>query len=265
MKKLTLALAALLLATFVLAGCSGGTASAPPAGSDQSAETASSTAPAAGGTLVMATEATFPPYEYMEGTEIIGVDVDIAKEIAKAMGKELVIEEMPFDAVIAAVSSGKADFGAAGISVTPEREEQVDFSIEYATSKQVILTMKDSGISVDTDLNGKVVGVQLGTVADLALTDDYPEVQVERYNKYTDAVSDLVAGRLDAIVLDSLPAESLKTMDENLVVSDNELFTDVYAICVKKGNTELLNAINEVLQKLLDEGKIEQFTTEHLS
>ncbi len=273
MKKICFALALVLVLSLALSACGGAPApSAAPASEAQPAD-AASTAPASeaapedagAGTLVMATEATFPPYEYMSGSDIVGVDVDIAKEIAAELGLELVIEEMPFDAVIAAVDSGKADFAAAGISITEERKQTVDFSIEYATSKQVILTKADSGIAGEADLNGKTVGVQLGTVADLALTDDYPEVVVERYNKYTDAVNDLINGRVDALVLDSLPAESLKTMDESLVICDNELFTDVYAICVKKGNTELLSTIDAVLQRLISEGKVDEFTQAHLA
>lgn len=217
--------------------------------------------------LVMATEAGFRPYEYYEGTDIVGVDVDIAREIAKEMGRELVIENMEFSAITSAVDSGKADFGAAGMSVTPERLEEVDFTIEYATSKQVILTLNSSTIVEAKDLIGKNVGVQLGTVADMALTDpdaeEYQGINVKQYNKYMEAVNELTAGRLDAIVLDVLPAQELLSMDENLVVREKELFTDVYAFCVKKGNTEMLDAINKVMQRLIDEGKIEEYTATH--
>ncbi len=253
MKKLGI-VTILLALVLALGACTGGAPSEAASGEET-----------AGSTVTMATEATFPPYEYMSGTDVVGVDVDIANEIAKAMGAELVIEEMPFDSVIAAVNTGKVDFAASGLSITEERQQQVDFSIEYATSKQVIMTKADSGIEGDADLDGKTAGVQMGTVADLALTDDYPGVTVERYNKYTDAVNDLINGRLDAIVLDSLPAEELKTMGDDLIICENELFTDVYAIAVQKGNTELLDTINTVLQQLIDEGKIEEFTQNHLS
>lgn len=240
-KRLHLIIMALLLIPTLLAGCS-----------QKEKEP-----------LVMATEPGFRPYEYYEGDEIVGVDVDIAREIAKSLDRELVIEHMEFSAITAAVDSGKADFGAAGISIRPDRLEQVDFSIEYATSKQVILTLKDSPIMVPADLDGKNVGVQLGTVADMELTESYPQVKVVQYNKYMEATNDLLAGRLDALVLDYLPAQELLTMDENLVVREEELLTDKYAICVKKGNTELVEEINKVLQRLMDEGKIDEFTTNH--
>ena len=214
-------------------------------------------------TLVMATEAGFRPYEYYEGEEVVGVDVDIAREIAAEMGAELVIENMEFSSIIPAVKSGKADFGAAGISISEERATQVDFTIEYATSKQVILTVEGSDIMVDTDLDGKTVGVQLGTVADLALEEDYPNVTLQQYNKYFEAAGDLLAGRIDAIVLDALPAAEIAKMDPSLVIREKELFTDVYAFCVQKDNTELLETINKVMQRLLDEGKIEEYTATH--
>lgn len=215
--------------------------------------------------LVMATEATFPPYEYMEGNKIVGVDVDIANEIAKEMGVELVIENMTFDAIIPAVNSGKADFGVAGMSITEDRLKEVDFSIEYATSMQVIVTKADSGITGEDDLSGKTVGVQLGTVADLVLTDDYPDIKLERYKRYTDVAMELSNGRLDAIVLDSLPAMQMLKTDSDFVICDEPLFTDVYAICVKKGNEELLETINTVLERLIAEGKIIEYTENHLA
>lgn len=215
--------------------------------------------------LTMATESGFAPYEYLNGDKIIGIDPDIAAEIAKEMGRELKIIDMPFDSIIPSVDSGKADFGAAGMSITPERSEIVDFTIEYATSKQVIITRAESGVNSEEDLNGKTVGVQLGTVADFALTDDYPEVKVQQYNKYFEAAGDLSNGRIDAIVMDSLPAQEVVNIGEGLVILEQELFTDRYAFCVKKGNTELLNAINKVMQRLIDEGKIDEFTMKHLT
>lgn len=265
MKKAIFILA--LAATMVLAGCgnSGSQSSAASEASIASEAPVVAESTTGGNTLTMATEAGFRPYEYYEGTEIVGVDVDIAKEIAAAMGKELVVEHMEFGSIIPAVNSGKADFGAAGMSITEERKQQVDFSIEYATSKQVILTKKDSAIMTDEDLNGKIVGVQLGTVADIVLSDDYPEVHVESYNKYLECTNDLINGRIDAIVLDVLPAQEMVKLDESLIIRDKELFTDVYAFCVKKGNTEMLNTINEVMQRLMDEGKIVEFTAKHSS
>lgn len=213
--------------------------------------------------LVMATEATFVPYEYMQGTEIVGIDVDIANEIAKEMGVELVIENMNFDAIIPAVNSGKADFGAAGMSITEKRLQEVDFSVEYATSKQVILTKPDMGVAGVNDINGKVVGVQMGTTGDIILSEDYPDVELVQLKKFTDLGMELTNGNIDAVVLDSLTAEEMAKTNEEFIILEEPLATDVYAICVAKGNQELLDTINTVLERLMTEGKIEEYTIKH--
>ena len=191
------------------------------------------------------------------------MDVDIANEIAKAMGKELEIQNMTFDGALLAVQQGTADFAAAGISVTPERQELMDFSIEYATSKQVVVVKKDAGkITAPEDVKeGTIAGVQMGTTADYYCQDIACEVK--QFNKYAEAAMELNNGKLDCIVMDSLPAEQLVAANENLEILDGELFTDKYAIAVKKGNTELLDQLNEVLQKLVDEGKVDEFTINH--
>ena len=205
---------------------------------------------------------------YTSGEAVVGVDVDIAKEIAAAMGKELEVRDIAFDSLINEVQSGKADFAAAGLSVTPEREEQVDFTINYATSKQVIVVRQDNTeITGPDDVNGKTVSVQLGTVADTAVSDkeDYPDCTVIQQKKYLAAAEDVKSGKADCLVMDELPAQELVKANPELKILDEELFTDVYSMAVQKGNTELLDKINEVLQKLMDEGKIEEFTMNHIA
>lgn len=214
--------------------------------------------------IIMVTEAGFAPYEFYDGEEIVGVDVEIAKKIAEKTGKELEIKDTDFDSIINEVKTGKADFAAAGLSITEERLEEVDFSIEYAVSKQVVLVKNDSEITKVDDLNGKKVAVQLGTIADLVLSDEYPEVELVQHKKYLLAVEDLKADKVDAIVLDSLPAEEIIKVNPDFKILDEELLTDKYGIAVQKGNTELLNSINEVLQELMDNGKIEEYTIKYL-
>lgn len=272
MKKIVSMTCVLALALSMLAGCSSKTAETKAAEtkSETTKETTAETTGEAGtsgsaDTLIMATEAGFAPYEYTEdGKTVVGVDVDIANEIAKAMGKTLQIDNMTFDGALMAVQQGTADFAAAGISVTPEREEMMDFSIEYATSKQVVVVKKDSDkITKPEDVTeGTIVGVQMGTTGDFYCTDDLG-CEVKQFNKYAEAAMELKNGKLDCIVMDSLPAEQLVAANEELVILDGELFTDKYAIAVKKGNTELLDQINEVLQKLVDEGKIDEYTINH--
>lgn len=215
--------------------------------------------------LIMATESGFAPYEYLDGDKIVGVDVDIATQIATELGRTLEVVDMPFDSVILSVMTGKADIGAAGISIRPDREEQVDFSIEYVVTTQVILTREDSDIKTPEDIAGKVIGVQLGTASDFEISDTHEEKQIQRYQKYFEASADLASGRIDAIVLDALPAQEVLKTQTGLVILPEPLFTDTYAICVKKDNKELLDGVNKVLQRLLDEGKIAEYTMNHMN
>lgn len=214
--------------------------------------------------LIMVTEAGFAPYEFYEGEEIVGVDVEIAKKIAEKTGKELEIKDTDFDSLINEVKTGKADFAVAGLSITPERLEEVDFSVEYAVSKQVIIVKKDNDAETIEDFNGKKVAVQLGTVADLVLSDENPEIELVQHKKYLLAVEDLKADKVDAIVLDSLPAEEIINKNPDFKILEKELLTDKYGIAVQKGNTELLNDINAVLKDLMDNGKIQEYTVKYL-
>ena len=214
-------------------------------------------------TLVMVTEAGFAPYEYYENGEIVGVDVDIAREIAKKLGKELEIKDVAFDSIVNEVKTGKADFGAAGISYNEERAEEVDFTIHYATSKQIIVVRENSNISKKEDLENLTIAVQLGSVGDSYVTQNYENAKIIRQKKYLAAIEDLKTGKADCVVMDELPAKAILKENTNLKILDTELFTDSYGMIVKKGNKELLDAINEVLQQLLDEGKIEEYIINH--
>lgn len=213
-------------------------------------------------TLVMVTEAGFAPYEYYENGEIVGADVDIAKEIAKKLGKELIIKDVAFDSIINEVKTGKADFGAAGISYSDERAEKVDFTINYTTSKQIVIVKEDSNITTN-DLDNLKIAVQLGSVGDSYVTKNYPNAEVVRQKKYLAAIEDLKTSKVDCVVMDELPAKEILEENSGLKILENELFTDTYGMIVKKGNKELLNAINEVLEELMKNGKIEEFIINH--
>lgn len=233
------------------------------------------------GEIVMFTNAEFPPFEYRDdNNEIAGVDVDIANEIANDIGVELVIEDVNFDSIVTSVQSGKAAFGAAGMTITDERKENVDFSIEYVTSKQYVILPEGTTISTIEDLDGMNIGVQTGTTGDFIIgdaingTDDAePLIPNATSNGYTSAIlaaQDLLSGRLDAVVIDRLPAENIATVNADAGLTTTELLyadgsdtTEEYAICVQKGNTELLEAINATLQRLIDEGKIDEFLVNH--
>ena len=213
--------------------------------------------------LIMVTEAGFAPYEYYSNGEIVGVDVDIAKEIAASMGKELVIKDIAFDSIINEVKTGKADFGAAGISYSEERAKNVDFTINYSTSKQVVIVKNDSGITNIGDINGKKIAVQLGSIADTYVSSTYKNASVVRQKKYLAAIEDLNTGKVDCVVMDLLPAEQILKTHSGLKILDGALVEDSYGMIVKKGNKELLNNINKVLEKLKNEGKIDEYIIKH--
>ena len=213
--------------------------------------------------LVMVTEAGFAPYEYYENGEIVGVDIDIAKEIAKYLGKELVIKDVSFDSIINEVKSGKSDFGAAGISYTEERAKEVDFTIDYSISKQVIIVKE--GINKVDNLDNKRIALQLGSVADSYVTKNYKNATVIRQKKYLAAIEDLKNDKVDLVIMDELPAKEILKNNPGLVVLNQELFTDKYGMVVRKGNDELLKAINKVLSDLIADGKIEEYVIHHTS
>lgn len=213
--------------------------------------------------LIMVTEAGFAPYEYYSNGEIVGVDVDIAKEIAASMGKELVIKDIAFDSIINEVKTGKADFGAAGISYNEKRAKNVDFTINYSTSKQVVIVKNDSGITNIGDINGKKIAVQLGSIADTYVSSTYKDASVVRQKKYLAAIEDLNTGKVDCVVMDLLPAEQILKTNSGLKILDGALVEDSYGMIVKKGNKELLNNINKVLEKLKNEGKIDEYIIKH--
>lgn len=213
--------------------------------------------------LVMVTEAGFAPYEYYENGEIVGVDVDIAREIAKELGKELVIKDIAFDSIINEVRTGKADIGAAGISYSDERAKKVDFSINYSVSKQVVIVKNDSFINSINDINDKKIAVQLGSVADTYVTENYKNAEIVRQKKYLAAIEDLKVGKVDLVVMDELPAKEIIEKNSGIKILDGELTSDSYGMIVKKGNTELLETVNKVLNRLSSDGSIDNFIIKH--
>ena len=221
---------------------------------------------AAGGVLVMATNAEFPPYEYHDGGEIVGIDVEIAKAIADKMGMELEIEDVAFDSVIPEITSGKADMGLAGMTVTEDRKVSVDFSDTYAKASQMIIVKEDSAIAGPDDLKGVVVGVQLGTTGDIYVSDLEAEgTTVERYNKGFEAVQALSQGKIDAVVIDGEPAKTFVAETEGIKMLDEAFTEEEYAIAVKKGNTELLDKINGALSELESEGTLDEIVAKYIT
>ena len=215
-------------------------------------------------TLVMATNASFPPYEfYDESGNIVGIDAEIAGAIAAYLGYGFQIDDMDFGAIINAVDSGKADFGLAGMTVTEERLQQVDFSDSYATGVQVVIVKEDSAITTVDDVfaEGIIVGVQESTTGDIFITDDFdasglPAENVQRYPNGNEAVMALAAGKIDCVVIDNEPAKSYVAANPGLKILDTEYVVENYAACFKKGNDELLAQFNEAIKALTEDGTI---------
>jgi len=221
--------------------------------------------------LTMATEATFEPYEFYDGEEIVGIDVDIAKAIAEKLGYELEVVDIAFDAIIPSVQTGKYDFGAAGMTVTEERLEQINFTDSYATGVQVVIVKEDSPITSVDDLfvegNNYYIGTQTGTTGFLYATWDIGDAglgTVKDYAKTTDAAQALVNDQIDCILLDNEPAKAIVKNNTGLKILDTEYSVEDYAIAVAKENTELMNSINGALKELIADGTVANIVNKYI-
>lgn len=215
-------------------------------------------------TLVMATNAEFPPYEYYDGDTIIGIDAEIAQAVCDELGKELVIEDMAFDSIITAVTSGKVDFGAAGMTITEDRKKNVLFTDTYAQASQVIIVKEGSDVVTPDDLTGKTIGVQLGTTGDIYAA-DVKDATVERYNKGFEAIQSLLTDKVDCVVIDQEPAKVFVKENDGLVILEEHFTDEEYAIAVAKDNEELQKAINEALEVLKESGKLDEIINKYIT
>ncbi len=226
-------------------------------------------------TLTLATSADFPPYEYMEGEEFKGIDIELSTLIAEKLGMELVVSNMEFDAVLNAVPAGKADMGMAGLTVTAERQQNMDFSDSYTTAVQVLIVKEGSSITSVDDLydeangmgEGLKVGVQLSTTGDIYLTgdvaDEKTKVEVKEYSQGADAVSALVSGKIDAVLIDNEPAKSFVKANEGLKILDGEYAVEDYAIAFPK-DAELNAKINDALNELIADGTVQKIIDKYI-
>ncbi|MDO4622350.1 MAG: ABC transporter substrate-binding protein [Eubacteriales bacterium] len=283
MKKLAvLALTAVM--TMSLAAC-GSKAEEAPAAESAAAESvvaAGSTASSAAaedavfttvedGKLHMATNASFPPYEMVSDDEgFEGIDVEIAGAIAEKLGLELVVDDMDFSSVITSVQSGKEDIVMAGLTVTEERKQNINFTETYATGVQVVIVPEDSDIaSVDDLSNDKMIGTQEATTGYIYASDSvenggYGEDHVIAYANGATAVQALLGGKIDAIIIDSQPAKEYVAANEGLKILDTEYVTEDYAIGIAKENDALLSAVNNALQELIADGTVDQIIAKYI-
>lgn len=220
-------------------------------------------------TLVMATNAEFPPYEYHEGDEIVGIDAEVAALIAEKLGMELEIADVDFDSIIPGVQEGKYDMGMAGMTVTDERLEKVAFSDSYAKGVQVVIVKEDGDIASLDDVNGKKIGVQQGTTGDIYASDTvenggYGEENVTKYANGALAVEALKSGKVDCVIIDNEPAKAYVAANEGLKILDTEYANEDYAICFAKENTELQTKVNNALKELIADGSVQKIIDKYI-
>ena len=240
MKKLTKIMAMAMvsiLAMAALTGCGGGS-----------------------GSIKFGTNAEFPPFEFIAANGVIGeydgIDIAIAKKIGEDNNMDVAIENMEFDSLLVALENGQVDAVIAGMTITEERAESVDFSIPYYRATQVIITKPESGIKSAADLSDKFVAVVQGYTGETVIID--LGLNYESFKKGTECIMELVNGKCDAVVIDSATAAKYVADNEGLIIVEDEsaFENEEYGIAVKKGNTELLNKINASIQKMLDDNTI---------
>lgn len=279
MKKLPKITAFLLAAALMVstAGCAQSATTASTAKSEVASEAASAAASITldkiktDGFITMSTNAEFEPFEYKDGDNFVGIDIDISNKIAEKLGVKLKVNDVSFDTLTTELASGKSNFVAAGMTATEDRKKNVDFSDSYFDATQSIIVLKSSAIKARADLNGKKVGVQQGTTGDIFCTNedgtsDIKVASTERYSKGVDAVTDLINGKIDAVVIDDFPARKfVEKIADKLIKLEEALTVEKYAIAVKKGDADSLKVINEVLGEMKSSGDLDKLITKYKS
>lgn len=216
-------------------------------------------------TLVMATNAEFPPYEYHEGDAVVGIDAEIAKLIADKLGMELKIEDVAFDSIIPGVQAGKYDMGMAGMTVNEERLKSVNFSDSYATGVQVVIVKEGGSIASLDDIAGKKIGVQTSTTGDIYASGDFGDENVVKFDSGAAAVEALKSGKVDCVIIDNEPAKSYVAANEGLKILETEYAVEDYAICFAKDNTELQEKVNAALKELIADGSVQKIIDKYIN
>ena len=257
MKKVIALCLAVLMLTAMFAGCSG--------------KTGSNVDTIEKGKLIMSTNAAFPPYEMTDDSgNYVGIDVEIAQAIADKLGLELVIDNMGFTAALEAAQNGKSDMVMAGVTVTDDRLLVMDFSNSYATGIQVVIVPEGSDITSPDDLEGKIIGTQMGTTGYIYASDTpenggYGEENVIAYDNGITAVQALLNGQVDAVIIDNAPAQAFVESNPGLKILDTEWLTENYAIGFAKGNTKLVEAVNAALEALTADGTVQKIVDKYIS
>ena len=277
-KALSLMTAAALVLSLAACGSTASSAASSEAVSSDAASSETASSEAAGetetaelstvepGKLIMSTNAAFPPYEMTtDSGEFEGIDIETAQAIADKLGLELQIDDMDFDAALLAVQQGKSDMVMAGVTVTDERQNVMDFTDSYATGIQSIIVKEDSDIASVDDLAGKKIGTQRGTTGYLYCSDDFGDENVVAYDDGLTAVQMLNNGQVDCVVIDNAPAKEFIAANPGLKLLDTAYVEESYAIGVGKGNTELKDAINTALEELKADGTLQAIVDKYIT
>ena len=277
-KALSLMTAAALVLSLAACGSTASSAASSEAASPEAASSEAASSEAASetetaelstvepGKLIMSTNAAFPPYEMTtDSGEFEGIDIETAQAIADKLGLELQIDDMDFDAALLAVQQGKSDMVMAGVTVTDERQNVMDFTDSYATGIQSIIVKEDSDIASVDDLAGKKIGTQRGTTGYLYCSDDFGDENVVAYDDGLTAVQMLNNGQVDCVVIDNAPAKEFIAANPGLKLLDTAYVEEDYAIGIGKGNTELKDAINTALEELKADGTLQAIVDKYIT
>ena len=267
----------------LLAACGGGSAATPAPETTAPAQTTPAVTEPAGeaafttveeGKLILSTNSEFPPYEMLadgegyNGTGLEGIDIEVAGAIAEKLGLELQIDDMGFDAALEAAQNGKSDMVMAGVTITEDRLQVLDFTDSYATGVQVVIVKEGSDVTMD-NLGEKMIGTQMGTTGFLYASDTpenggYGEEHVIGYDNGAIAVQALVNGQIDAVIIDDKPAQAYVEANPGLTTLPGEWVVEDYAIGVAKGNTALLEAINAAMAELKADGTFQAIVDKYI-
>ena len=230
------------------------------------------------GKIIVYCNANFPPYEYIQGADVVGVDIEIGKAIAEKLGVELEIKNTAFDGIVAAIASGKGDISISGMTITEDRKKEVDFSKPYINSVQYLIVKNESTLEKVEDLAGKKVAAVLGYTGSLILDDEIgknegvlkgKDTVLNNYNSAGDATLALTTGKVDVVIMDEMVAKSIVAKDSTLkavklTYADGSDTAEEYGVAIKKGKDDLLAIVNEVIDDLLANNKIEEFMNMHV-
>ena len=218
--------------------------------------------------VVMGTNAAFPPFEFIggeSGDEVVGFDIEIAKEIAKDLGKELEVEDMEFDTLLTALNADKIDFVIAGMTINPKRAESVNFSQPYYEATQAVIVKKgQTAINVIDDLKDKKMSVQLGTTGNDMASKYTSEAKISAFNTGFEAVMELKNSKVDCLIIDQQPALSFVNKNDDLEILSFDFEPEYYGIAIKKDNEELLESVNKTLNRLKTSGKYDELLSKYM-